>query len=150
VAGKKGRIPQVVSPTGRHISSDAVSAAQRTPDKENPSFRFGYADLQNYCLHHANTEQIEALVKALAKMERYTWEQVRTSGGQGQHVGGLGYKPVEPTKRMPRFPSDLPEDATIHEIRVTQRMRLFGYREDTIFYIIWFDPDHAIFPERNR
>lgn len=34
----------------------------------------------------------------------------------------------------------------LFSLRLTGRLRLFGYIENGIFYIIWHDPDHEICP----
>lgn len=143
MARKQRRIPRVQPHIGPNINPDPHDIAGRSTDDERPSFRFGHSDPSKYCLHEWQASEIKALVETFKRLEQRTWRQIKATGGQGDASGGLGYKPID-RKMLPALPADVPPDATISEIRVTQKMRLFGHRSEAMFYLVWFDREHGI------
>lgn len=125
-----------------HIPSPAATPFSHS-EEEYPSFRFGSRDENKYCLHEGTKQETELLFKAFAKYERYTWNQVRSSGGQGQDSGGIGFKPVS-SSALPGLPSEVPSDVRIHEMRVNKKMRILGYRVGAVFYLVWYDREHDL------
>ena len=140
---KKHIKPPPERSTGR-ILSGADIAPRLNTDDEYPSFRFGMADTRNYCLKDCNTEDLDLVLKTLAEIEKFTWQQLYTTGGRGKNSGGLGFKKV--SGKLPNLPAQLSEDVKVYEFRVDQTRRLFGFRNAAILYLLWFDPDHSIFP----
>jgi len=128
---------------GKDIAPEAIASFGRSTDHENPSFRFGHADENRYRLRDWSGPEIDQLLQTLRRMERLTWREIKTTGGQGRSSGGLGYKPIE-RRSLPSLPDGMPPDVQIHEVRVSERMRLFGYRVDAIFHLVWFDREHAV------
>ena len=45
------------------------------------------------------------------------------------------------------MPENIPEDAKLSEMRIDEKKRIFGFRVDSVYYIIWFDRDHSVCPE---
>ncbi len=128
---------------GMDIAPEAVAPFGRSTDHERPSFRFGHADPHRYRLRDWTGPEIDQLLQTLVKMERLTWREIKTTGGQGKSSGGLGCKPIE-RRSLPTLPEGVPPDVQIHEVRVSERMHLFGYRVDAIFHVVWFDREHAV------
>lgn len=133
--------------TGRIGAVATKSTEQQSTDYLSPSFRFTHADQNKYCLNEWTPQELDSLVSTWQKMERMTWAQIRTSGGHHGSGGGIGWTPIDRSS-LPALPDSVPEDVEIHEVRVTQRMRLFGYRggTDAIFYVVWFDREHKVCP----
>lgn len=76
-----------------------------------------------------------------------TWQQVLQSGGKGERKAGLGFTEYDDTSlRKVTRPTRLSPEIKIAGIRVDQKMRLFGAYHDHVFYVLWFDPEHAIIP----
>lgn len=59
---------------------------------------------------------------------------------------GLRYKPVVLSGKVPKLPDSFPSDADLYEFRCSQVCRIFGYKVNSVFYIVWFDPRHQVFP----
>lgn len=143
MARKQSRIPPVQPHTGTNINPDPHGIAGRNTDDEHPSFRFGHADHNKNCLHEWQANEIKALMETFKRLEQRTWRQIKATGGQGEASGGLSYKPID-RKKLPAAPADVPPDATISEIRVSQKMRLFGHRSGAMYYLVWFDREHSL------
>ena len=105
-----------------------------------PSFRFANADTNKYCLHQCTASELRTITEGLTHFGQNTWEQVRTSSG-------LRYKLVVLGRNDPKPPADLPSDVDLYEFRCSSACRIFGHRVDAVFYLVWFDPQHRVFPE---
>jgi hypothetical protein len=43
-----------------------------------------------------------------------------------------------------KFKKQLSPDITIFELRVNKRIRVHGFRDESVFYICWLDKEHEI------
>ncbi len=86
----------------------------------------------------------------LREMSRLTWGEIhdqRTGDEktrrQKHHSQKLDSIVLEARKRW----GDLKrEEDELFRFRGTGRMRLWGFRRTSVFHIVWWDPDHAIYP----
>jgi hypothetical protein len=129
------------------ISQEATANVSQggSTDHQNPSFRFAYADENRWRLSDWQPDEILDLVRNLKKIEKHTWSQIKGQGSR--HRGdtvGCGYKIIN---NLPSLPEGVSEDHKISEMRICQRKRIFGFRMNSIYYIVWFDRDHSICPE---
>lgn len=51
---------------------------------------------------------------------------------------GLRYEVLDDFER----PDTISNDVTIRSMRLSQKSRIIGYRQDEFFYIVWFDNIH--------
>lgn len=81
-------------------------------------------------------------MSSLQMMSIMLWRDVRG------HVG-LHYEAnVDLDRTMRRaLPASLPKDCSIDSFRVSDKARVWGYRAENVFYIVWFDNDHGVCPE---
>ena len=45
------------------------------------------------------------------------------------------------------LPDNIPEDERLSEMRIDEKKRIFGFRVQSVYYIIWFDRNHSVCPE---
>lgn len=45
---------------------------------------------------------------------------------------------------------DRDDETAIHTLRVTGRFRVLGILREHIFYVLWIDPDHEIWPSKKK
>ena len=63
----------------------------------------------------------------------------------GDH--GLDYGPVtNPSNLRATIPQCVPPDCRLDYFDTSQKIRIFGYRYKNVFYIVWFDKNHVIYP----
>jgi hypothetical protein len=126
------RIPEQATQLNRPSSAD----------DERPSFRFTYADKNRWVLSKWSSSEINDLIEGLKKIERYTWAQIQCHGSKkpGESVG-TGYKLID---NHPDLPDNIPEDTRLSEMRIDDKKRIFGFRVQSVYYIIWFDRDHSV------
>lgn len=137
----KGRIPHQAPNAGRIIPGSATNEPEKTDD-QSPSFRLTHADDNRYLVSSWKSEEIKDLIRALKKIERHTWAQIKSQGSKtkGDSVG-CGYKTIT---NHPKLPDSISEDILLSEMRVCQTKRIFGFRIHSIYYIVWFDRTHEI------
>lgn len=136
------KVPRAPKRGRQSVDADAASVPLGGTNKERPSFRFAWADPNKHCLHEWGGPEIEQFMKSLAKIERLTWQQIISSGGQGHSSGGTGYKSI-PGYELPDLPRQVPPDVEVHEMRVDKTKRILGYRDGAVFNLIWFDRTHT-------
>ncbi|MBR8834349.1 MAG: hypothetical protein DSM106950_10020 [Stigonema ocellatum SAG 48.90 = DSM 106950] len=145
--GKKHLPKQKKDTKGSKIPENATANAFQagTTDHLRPSFRFTYADENRWHLSEWNADEIKDLIRDLKKIEKYTWLQIKEQGSKqrGSSVG-CGFKIIQ---NHPNLPNNVSEDVTISEMRIGQKKRIFGFRLESHYYIVWFDRDHSVCPE---
>ena len=81
--------------------------------------------------------ELKLLIDAFKKLEALTWSEIMLDTG-------LNY---ERNKNIAvKLPVEIPADAKLYSFRVNQKMRIYGYRAQEFFYIVWFDKNHIICP----
>lgn len=111
-------------------------------DRENAAFSFQYIDHGPETVHSWSADELRALVEMCRKACCLSWLEIRRSGGKGGKTG-LGYTLLQ----NPPFslPSAFSEDESVAEMRVTQKIRVFGVRRQRTFYIFRLDRAHKTF-----
>jgi hypothetical protein len=101
--------------------------------------RFAFLNVCNrHCLlSEWRGGELDDLISCFKKVESSLWKNILKDDG-------LNYEKHHHIA-FP-LPSNFPPDAALDSIRVTQKMRLYGYRVDNVFYIIWFDREHSVCP----
>ena len=145
--GRKSKIPKPSKKKQQNRIPEQATQLNRpsNPDDEFPSFRFTYADKNRWVLSDWSPSEINDLIEGLKKIEQYTWAQIRCHGSKKRSESvGTGYKLID---NHPDFPDTIPEDTRLSEMRIDQKKRIFGFRVQPVYYIIWFDRDHSVCPE---
>ncbi len=131
---------------GNRIPEKAIAIPQQTStDDEHPGFRFTCVDKNRWRLSEWTSSEIDDLLAGLKKIESYTWGQIKSQGTKKRGASvGTGYKLVN---NHPKLPENVPEDVKLSEMRIDDKKRIFGFRDRSVYYIIWFDRDHSVCPE---
>lgn len=120
------------------ISSKATDVIDRSTDDMSPVFSFRHVCSTHCKLSDWRGNEVNLLIKLFQKMEAIPWKDIRGHSG-------LNYKPVD--HYIYKLPEDVPKDITLHELRVDGDRRIFGYRGERVFYLIWFDRNHEVCPQ---
>lgn len=74
----------------------------------------------------------------------YTWQDVYSTSRK-KNKTGLAYTEI-PIKKYPNseFKNKLSPDITLFELRVNQKIRVHGFRVNSIFFLCWLDRNHDI------
>lgn len=156
--GKKRRkavSPQAATPK-RKGGRKRVAAAMSRPSGSlaNQQFVWSAKLLKNsdagaqwsWQLSHSQT--IEALL-FLEEMQRLTWADIQgqRSGGRAKHH----YQPIDSlcAQAQTYLSALMADDVDIESVfrfRVNSKTRLWGIVEDGVFKMLWYDPEHTVYP----
>ncbi|WP_160045677.1 MAG6450 family protein [Paenibacillus sp. USDA918EY] len=128
---------------GHGLIPSAVTELKRSTEDQTPLFSFEHLCENNFYLHNLGKQELKELHNFLKKSSKMTWKQIRMSDG-------IKYKTIPRSSLTARVPSSVPDDASIDEMRVTQEHRIFGFKVNGIFNVIWFDPTHDVCPEGKK
>lgn len=120
---------------------------QGSTDHLPPSFSFYHFDSSSECPSDWKTDEMKSLFSSLKDASSMTWQQVKATGGHGKHAQGIAFKSVSPAQAARKLPANLADDIDLSEMRVSDRARIFGVRNEATYYVIWLDKDHQVFPE---
>lgn len=109
-----------------------------------PCWRFGMLDLKG-CWGWEKIEKRDQLLEIVEKLKNFetmTWGEIDSSNKN--HLIPCDKITREARDRLAQLKLDDMED--IYSIRLKSRERIWGKREIEAFYIIWWDPDHTVYP----
>jgi hypothetical protein len=101
----------------------------------------------NYqCFHEWTKSEMREFWNFNSSIHEKTWTIVYgTATKNKRSKSGLAYTTMAVNKYPnPEFKKQLSPDITIFELRVSRKIRVHGFRADSIFYICWLDKGHSI------
>lgn len=138
MAKTKGKLPRTGKPTGGKTPVVAPNSSLG----EKLRFRFNLVDLDGpWCLSAIAPEAHRDLIKKLGHFESMTIGE--TFNG---HPGKDYAFEMCPNKDAVKRLFDLHETTEISRLRVDGAGRLYGIRQRNEFAILWWDPEHQIWP----
>lgn len=152
MGNKKGPslIPQSKGPTARKfIREDAtiMEGWNKAGEQAHVLVSLRFVQNKHECFSVWSKDEMEAFWNFNRKIHEYTWAQLLATSGK-DNKNGFAYTVVDGDKLPTKdFRDTLGADTTYIELRVTQKIRVHGFRYKPVFYICWLDKDHAIFPE---
>ena len=82
----------------------------------------------------------------LGEFERMTWGEI---GKKNQnHPIPVDKIANKAQKRLKEINLDFVEN--LYSLRITKQSRLWGYRDNNMFYILWWDPEHTVYSSKKR
>ena len=120
----------------------------------NPKWNFRQADKEKWSIFDFFTQSNangKKTIESLRSFEGMTWREiVQASGGKASgHGTNSHYIPVDQLCRdaQKRLNDLRIQEDEIFSLRLTGTHRLWGIIEaDGVFRILWYDPDHTIYP----
>ncbi|EOP46686.1 MAG6450 family protein [Bacillus cereus] len=106
---------------------------------EYPTISFQHLCDKNGQLHELTKRDLKHLSNFLRRVSVMTWSQIRLSDG-------IKTKKIPITSLRYTLPNSVSEEEEILEMRVSQEHRLWGFQNQSTFYVIWFDPNHSVCP----
>jgi len=137
ILSSKKRLKSTTPKRSKKIKSHAASTI--SPQQQYPAFSLRYLD-QKYGLANCDKEQKAALIETIHKLSELTWNQIYSSN---RHASGCE-KISRDSIKVP-IPKHIPEDANFIAFRFYGMAPMIGYRDETIFYIIWLDIHFSVY-----
>lgn len=153
MGNKKPKVPKGAVPAGG--KGTKVATQPSSSQHENPHFCFRFADraTKNAWKFKPTEGHAPPLVDFICEMARLTWAEI-----EAQRVGTKdGYHRRNHSQEITRLSTaaqddlmkrKLPDkfDDTMFRFRVSGEQRLWGFRKANVFHIIWWDPNHKVYP----
>lgn len=131
-----------------YINKDATSLFNQNTEGDSAfvftSLRFIQPDYQ--CFNEWTKQEMKDFWNFNSSIHEKTWTLVYGSATKNKrNKSGLGYTVMNLDKYPnPEFKKLLSSDITIFELRVNRKIRVHGFRDESVFYICWLDKEHAI------
>lgn len=105
----------------------------QSSDENTCNLKFSKCDDNKYQLWDLNKTELKKFVAFAKKIENMKWIDIKK-------LKGFHYEIIQNLKA----PETVSEEITLRSIRVDEEFRIYGYRMNDNFYIIWFDPNHEL------
>ena len=146
---RKDNIPKYLASDKTGAKFIDVSKLPKEEFEENGNEKkvfisFTYIKENFECFSDRTKDEMKQFWKFYKMVSGFTWQQVIETGRKNKK-SGLAYTKIK-YNQLPK--NDLSEDETYFELRVNQnKLRVFGFRNKSIFYICWLDREHRICSE---
>jgi len=132
-----GKIKKPKKSKSGKISNNATQSTATSYDEFHARFAFAKTCSNNCLLKDWQKNELQSLMSSFKKIEGMQWKEIKKDQG-------LDYETI--TTFNVKLPDSFPPDVGLKSLRVDQKRRLYGYRVQDTFYIIWFDKDHIVCP----
>ena len=96
--------------------------------------------VSGYCLDSCDLKQRAHFAYALFKRSKLVWQELLQAGRHG-----LGYEIISKDSINRPIPSVITADTDIIAFRCIGLAPMVGFREQTIFHIVWIDKDRTLY-----
>ena len=122
----------------REQARPIIATAKRQEPTVAVSLRHWHSGAE--CISCWQRNDLEKLRKLIDKIQGMTTTKIRNDIGLEHKLHR-----TSPAKGFPR-PSGLSKDIPLCELRVTGKARVHGALHQDIFYLVWLDRNHNVFP----
>lgn len=128
-----------------------VSAAKRPREElgtgdENPSWRVSLLDLTGPFGQSIDQVDAAEILKFLSEVEKLTWNEIQHRRSGHHHVEVRLISPAAQKRLKQRNI----ETDTLISLRVGAKKRIWGVREGSMLHLLWWDPQHKVYPTTPR
>jgi len=118
--------------------------AGRAPRGEVTNHRYPLFSLQHvvagFSVSNCERDEKAAFADRLQQLGQMTWEQIQLGSRQGVGTETIGRDSI----CLP-IPNHITPEVRILALRIRQKARIIGYRQDEVFHIVWIDPKHRVY-----
>jgi hypothetical protein len=146
-----------------NFSGQAVKTAKAqvpaSSQQQKPHFCFQHADraTQEAWKFRPSGEHAPGLVDFICEMARLTWAEIeaqRLGSGANRHkrhhsqevrsLVSAAQADVTKRKLSEKF------DDSMFRFRLNGEQRLWGFRRQHVFHVVWWDPEHKVYPTEKK
>jgi hypothetical protein len=111
----------------------------------NPSWRISRLEMVDpFGWHAIERAQIEKIRLKLANFETMTWNAIFVAAKKFNHSVKVEKLCSEAKHRLRAIGQDDLEE--IHRLRLMGKQRIWGILRDGVFQLLWWDPEHLVYP----
>lgn len=129
-------------PDTRKQVKEAATPAYRD---QRVRWKFYQADYEGpWCPKKATPEEARLIVIKLAEFDSRTWKEIEGKQSHEIDVAQLGDDAQERLRKVGHLKARAIE--TVYSFRLGGAERLWGVRDDDTFCVLWWDPQHLVYP----
>lgn len=115
-----------------------------------PVWRFSGADLEGVWAVQglADGDVLEDVLDKMADFESMTIKQLFHTGGHPGKLYEVSELPDHAHGRLVEISRD--DEDRIARLRLTGTQRLYGFLRGHVFHVLWWDPDHKVWPSTKK
>lgn len=102
-----------------------------------------------WCLTNISKPDHLTLLRRIRSFETMTVNQVFSNDGQVGKDYDIDRLPTKEARDR-LLELELDDRDTISRLQIGGKQRLYGFREGSRFYAIWWDPDHKVWPSAKK
>lgn len=142
---QKKPVIALAPPSGKrprfNVNDPTIDAARR------PCWRIQYVDKGGpFAWTKIEPGDLLTVLGALANYETMNWTDIEAR--KSCHKMPTASVSKEARQRLDEIELDDVED--LYQLQVNNRFRVFGMRDRNIFYVLWWDPEHQVYPTQKR
>jgi hypothetical protein len=112
---------------------------------EFPAWHFSSMDWDGpFGWHSIDRNEMEKLIERLACFESNTWLELMHQGRRNHHYMDVSVIDKSASRRLQEIRQDDIDE--VFSFRIRGPIRLWGIVDRHIFKILWWDPDHKVYP----
>ncbi len=134
---KFGAVPDSYKkPRAEELPNDNLRPEFKT-EKMDMNGKWGWSSFEALNIKH--------FLGKLFESQKLTWQELRQNGS---HQISVDQIVTDARKRLQILQLDEWEE--LYSIRIAGKPRLWGIKESSIFWILWWDPNHEICPSNKK
>jgi len=113
-------------------------------------WRFSHVDHEGpWSFRDVDTDTFCWILERLANFETMTVNEVFRNGEEpGKSYDVEALPTAEARERLEAM--RLSDQTKIHRLRFQGKQRLYGFLHENVFHVIWWDPEHKVWPSKLR
>ncbi|MFI5895617.1 hypothetical protein ACIA5D_36535 [Actinoplanes sp. NPDC051513] len=148
-------VPQKQLVSGAKVpKTDQRAAGGPDAGEHKVTFSFQHADRGHHgAWSWVSGDEAHELLEFMCNIGRSTWTEVKAqlAGSKGgahkkHHFQAVNTLNKEAQDRIAQLRLDEVFDADIFRFRIGNKKRLWGFIAAGVFYVLWWDADHGVYP----
>lgn len=115
-------------------------------DNSHPYVNLKYYDPSFECFSDWNPQELKKFSSFCTKISKYTWQQLKQSGGSLGNKNNFGMTLHKDKGKLPnpKILNHISEDISFFELRIDKGIRVHGFRAKSAFFLVWLDRGHSV------
>jgi len=132
----------------RPVTARETKFAVAVEGHTTPAWRLSHIDWDGpWSPSKCKEAGVREIFKRLADFESMSWTQIQS--GAGSHLVGAQGLIKEARLRLSHLKKEEWADH-LFSLRISNKERLWGFLRAGIFHVLWWDPEHEVFPSTKK
>lgn len=110
-----------------------------------PHISLKYYDYKHECFSQWTQRDLKDFSHLNELLSKTTWKEMIQNCSKNYGMKkGLGSTVIRDTNIHEKLPKNISKDCTLIELRVNEKSRIIGFRNNEIYFLIWLDRNHDL------